>query len=168
MPSNALKDDDHAGPRCATPVRPANDHRRPLCAFKTRLACGARPPLECSAKAMTRPSSTRSDAIASGCPARPVEESGGILSPSLQTNEMQGGRISFCGHCGGSLTPQLTRRGHLKRYCSDACRARAWRQSENGVTPISSPNPENPAQNTQNSGDASPGCVGEGRNRGQN
>jgi hypothetical protein len=128
MPSNALKDDDHAGPRCATPASPANNHRRLACAFRTRLARGARPPRECSPKAMTRPSSTGSDAIAAGCPARPVEESGGILGPDPQTNEMQGHGISFCGHCGRSLTPQITRRGHPKRYCSDACRARAWRQ----------------------------------------
>jgi len=57
-----------------------------------------------------------------------AEESGGISGPDPQTNEMQGHRISFCGHCGAELKPQITRRGHRKRYCSDACRAKAWRQ----------------------------------------
>lgn len=52
----------------------------------------------------------------------------GISGPDPQTNEMQGHRISFCGHCGTELKPQITRRGHRKRYCSDACRAKAWRR----------------------------------------
>jgi len=50
------------------------------------------------------------------------------LGPDSETNEMQGRSISFCGHCGGDLDPQEIRRGHPKRFCSDACRARAWRR----------------------------------------
>lgn len=56
------------------------------------------------------------------------EESGGISGPDPQTNGMQGHRISFCEHCGVELKPQNTRRGYPKRYCSDACRAKAWRR----------------------------------------
>jgi hypothetical protein len=128
MPRDVLDDDDRTETRCVAPVASANAHARPLCAFRTRLPRGARPPRKCSPKAMTRPSSTGSDAIASGRPARPVEESAGTLGHDPQTNEMQGGRISFCGLCGGSLSPQITRGGHPKRYCSYACRARAWRE----------------------------------------
>ena len=69
-----------------------------------------------------------SDASDSGLALSRAEESSGIPGPNRHTNEMQGHRISFCGHCGAELKPQITRRGHPKRYCSDACRAKAWRQ----------------------------------------
>jgi len=67
-------------------------------------------------------------AVASGCPVRSSKSTTGPLGPDSQTNEMQGDGISFCRHCGVELRPQITRRGHPKRYCSDACRARAWRR----------------------------------------
>ena len=67
---------------------------------------------------------TVSPSVRSRC----AEKQTGTLGPDPQANEMQGYRISFCWHCGAELKPQITRRGHPKRYCSDACRARAWRQ----------------------------------------
>ena len=67
---------------------------------------------------------TVSPSVRSRC----AEKQTGIPGPDPQTNEMQGHGISFCGHCGAELRPQTTRRGHRKRYCSDACRAKAWRQ----------------------------------------
>ena len=45
-----------------------------------------------------------------------------------ETNGMQGPGIPFCGHCGRELDPQRIRRGEPRRFCSDACRAKAWRQ----------------------------------------
>jgi hypothetical protein len=94
MPPNALRDDDHDGSRCATPVRPANDHRQLPCAFMACLPCGARPPRERSPKGRRRPSPTRSGAIASGCPARPVEASTGTLG-SRSANERNAGAWDF-------------------------------------------------------------------------
>ena len=69
-----------------------------------------------------------SGADAPVCVLTATGESRGIPGPDPQTNEMQGHGISFCEHCGAELKPQITRRGHPKRYCSDACRARAWRR----------------------------------------
>ena len=46
-----------------------------------------------------------------------------------KTNEMQAPGISFCGQCGCALSPKKVRRGHPRRFCSDTCRARAWRRA---------------------------------------
>jgi hypothetical protein len=54
------------------------------------------------------------------------------LGPDSKTNGMQGHGIPFCGHCGRKLEPQRIRRGEPKRYCSDACRAKAWRRRNGG------------------------------------
>ncbi len=51
----------------------------------------------------------------------------GPTGPDPETNGMQGHGIPFCGHCGRALDAQKIRRGEPKRFCSDACRARAWR-----------------------------------------
>lgn len=67
-----------------------------------------------------------------------VERPGGTQAPGTETNGMQGPLISFCALCGRRFEPQNTRRGQPKRFCSDACRARAWRRRD-------------AAQNTQNS-----------------
>lgn len=67
-----------------------------------------------------------------------AERPGGIQAPGTETNGMQGPLISFCALCGRGFEPQETRRGQPKRFCSDACRARAWRR-------------RGAAQNTQNS-----------------
>lgn len=52
----------------------------------------------------------------------------GPRGPDPETNGMQGYGIPFCGHCGRDLDAQKIRRGEPKRFCSDACRARAWRR----------------------------------------
>ncbi len=57
-----------------------------------------------------------------------AERPGGIQAPGTETNGMQGPLISFCALCGREFKAQKTRRGQPKRFCSDACRARAWRQ----------------------------------------
>ena len=44
-------------------------------------------------------------------------------------NEMQG-HASRCPWCGANIEPQAARRGHPKRFCSDACRVRAWKKRE--------------------------------------
>lgn len=69
---------------------------------------------------------------------RVAERPGGTQAPGTETNGMQGPLISFCALCGRGFEPQKTRRGQPKRFCSDACRARAWRR-------------RGAAQNTQNS-----------------
>ena len=72
------------------------------------------------------------------CPMRkltfPQPSSGDVLAgihamgPDSKTNGMQGHGIPFCGHCGRELDPQRIRRGEPKRFCSDPCRATAWRE----------------------------------------
>ena len=57
-----------------------------------------------------------------------AERPGGIQAPGTETNGMQGPLISFCALCGREFEPQEVRRGVLKQFCSDACRARAWRR----------------------------------------
>jgi len=54
------------------------------------------------------------------------------MGPDSKTNGMQGHGIPFCGHCGRELAPQRIRRGETKRFCSDACRAKAWRRRNGG------------------------------------
>jgi len=56
-----------------------------------------------------------------------AERPGGTQAPGAETNGMQGPLISFCALCGRELEPQNTRRGQPKKFCSDTCRARAWR-----------------------------------------
>lgn len=72
-----------------------------------------------------------------------AERPGGIQAPGTETNGMQGPLISFCALCGRGLEPQNARRGQPKRFCSDACRARAWRdrrsQSEDPLTQSTGP-----------------------------
>jgi hypothetical protein len=71
-----------------------------------------------------------------------AERPGGIQAPGTETNGMQGPLISFCALCGREFEPQNTRRGQPKRFCSDACRARAWRRRDDAQN----------AQNSQKSG----------------
>lgn len=81
-----------------------------------------------------------------GCPGDALsvaERPGGVQAPGTETNGMQGPLISFCALCGREFEPQNTRRGQPKRFCSDACRARAWRRRDD-------------AQNSQNSGSPDP------------
>lgn len=52
----------------------------------------------------------------------------GTQAQGTEANGMQGPLISFCALCEREFEPQKTRRGQLKRFCSDACRARAWRR----------------------------------------
>lgn len=56
-----------------------------------------------------------------------AERPGGIQAHGTETNGMQGPLISFCALCGQEFEPQKTRRGQTKKFCTDACRARAWR-----------------------------------------
>ena len=74
---------------------------------------------------------------------RVAERPGGIQAPGTETNGMQGHLISFCALCGREFESQNTRRGQLKRFCSDACRARAWRdrrsQSEDPLIQVTDP-----------------------------
>jgi hypothetical protein len=63
-----------------------------------------------------------------------------------------------CPVCGARLPRERNAKARCERvYCSDACRAKAWRRRAGS-----------PAQNTQNSGDASSRRAEEGRNPGQN
>ena len=56
-----------------------------------------------------------------------AERPGGTQAPGTETNGMQGPLIPFCALCGREFELQKTRRGQPKKFCSDACRARAWR-----------------------------------------
>lgn len=78
------------------------------------------------------------EATAPGGAVRVAERPGGTQAPEIETNGMQGPLISFCSLCGREFEPQKTRRGQPKRFCSDACQARAWRRRD-------------AAQNTQDS-----------------
>lgn len=55
---------------------------------------------------------------------------GGTSAPGTETNGMQGPLISFCALCGREFEPQKARRGQSKKFCSNACRARAWRRRD--------------------------------------
>lgn len=57
-----------------------------------------------------------------------AERPGGTEAPGTGANGMQGPLISFCALCGRKIEPQKTRRGKPKQFCSDACRAQAWRR----------------------------------------
>lgn len=86
----------------------------------------------------------------------PQPSSGGDLlsahakGPDSQTNGMQGYGIPFCGHCGRELDPQRIRRGEPKRFCSDACRAQAWRR-RGAAQNAQNPGPTPPAGNCEHS-----------------
>ena len=116
--------DDQVATHMLTPMRGTNAQPAHVCAFTVCSVCGSIPSCDRGPEVST-PSGDR---IVSGCLTRLVGEPTGTLSPVPQTNEMQAYRISFCEHCGAELRPQITRRGYPKRYCSDACRAKAWRQ----------------------------------------
>lgn len=58
---------------------------------------------------------------------RAARRSGDTKIPGAETNDMQGPPISFCALCGREFEPQEVRRGVPKQFCSDACRARAWK-----------------------------------------
>jgi len=120
--------DNRAVTHTLTPPAAANAQSAHACAFKACPVCGAGLPRERDPKARRLLSPPSGDLTTRGCPVSPVEQSTGISGPDPQTNEMQGHGISFCEHCGAELKPQITRRGHPKRYCSDACRAKAWRR----------------------------------------
>jgi hypothetical protein len=107
--------DDWTGTHALTPPLTANAQPAHVCAFTARPVCGATPSCDRGPEV----SAPSGDRIVSVCLTRLVGEPTGTLSPVLQTNEMQGGGISFCGHCGAKLRPQITRRGHPTRGTGD-------------------------------------------------
>ena len=68
----------------------------------------------------------------------PITPSGPIPLATL-SNEIQGHGISFCADCGREFIPQETRRGHLKRFCTPSCRAKAWRRGRKAAHEAAAP-----------------------------
>ena len=100
-----------------SPVFCARAYRRGDCS--PRRASGASPATQ-----------SLHEASAPGGAVRGARRPDGTQAPGDETNGMQGPLIPFCGLCGREFEPQRTRRGEPKHFCSDACRARAWRRRD--------------------------------------